>query len=69
MARTKSNLLASALKAKGWDDNKLADETGIHITLVRRYLHDEVNIGLKNGLRIAHALGVTVESLVARHAA
>jgi transcriptional regulator with XRE-family HTH domain len=68
MGKSKSNLLASALKSKGWDDTKLADETGIHITLVRRYLHDEVHIGLKNGLRIAHALGVSIESLVARAA-
>jgi transcriptional regulator with XRE-family HTH domain len=66
MARTKppSQVLRDAMKAKGWDALAAAAESGVDVTLIRRYLDDEVSIGVKNAPRLADALGVDVAALL-----
>jgi transcriptional regulator with XRE-family HTH domain len=56
--------LRHALSALGWDDKRLAKVSGIHITLIRKYLKGEVEVGKKNGIRIARALGVRLELIL-----
>lgn len=46
------------------DDRALAKKTGVHITLIRRYLHGEVAVGAKNANKLARALGVPLESVL-----
>jgi transcriptional regulator with XRE-family HTH domain len=58
------NGLRHALQALGWDDKRLANVSGIHITLIRKYLKGEVEIGKKNGIRIARTLNVRLEIIL-----
>lgn len=63
-------VLRSAMKAKGWDELELARESGVHITLVRRYFgkycekKKPIKIGPRNALRFAKALDVEVAALL-----
>lgn len=56
--------LKRAMEEAGLTDRDLAARSGVHITLVRRYLAGEVSIGAKNAKPIADALGVSVEAIL-----
>ena len=56
--------LKSAMKAAGMDDRTLSEKTGVHITLIRRYLHGEVAVGAKNAIKLARVLGVSLEQVL-----
>lgn len=51
-------VLKEAMEAKGWDAIRLAEESGVDVTLIRRYLHGQVSIGLKNAPLLAAPLGI-----------
>jgi len=60
---SKIQRLKEAMEQQGWDPEdgrELAKASGVHITLVRRYLAGAVRIGPKNAPAIAAALGLTV---------
>ncbi len=46
------------------DEHQLAEKSGVDITLIRRYLKGEVEIGLRNAPRLAAALGCKASDLV-----
>lgn len=46
------------------DDTELSKRSGIHISLVRRYLSGEVDIGIKNAPKIAEALDIPLTSVL-----
>lgn len=51
-------VLREAMESKGWDAIKLSEESGVDVTLIRRYLHGQVTVGLKNAPLIAAPLGI-----------
>ncbi len=61
------------MKAAGFDEHKLAEVSGVDITLIRRYLDEDtekrVKIGEKNAPRIAKALSVDIVELLYGHRA
>lgn len=60
--------LRRAMKTAGMDEHKLAETSGVDITLIRRYLEDDpekrVKVGEKNAPRIAKALNLTHDGIV-----
>lgn len=65
-----AQLLGVALDAKDWGDRKLAEkrlstETGLHLSLVQRYVRGEVSVGAKNASMVARALGLSIEAVLA----
>jgi hypothetical protein len=58
--------LKKAMDAKGWDEHRLAEHSGVHITLIGRYLRREVDVGAKCGIRMARALGIQLESILGK---
>jgi len=62
--------LHKAMKAKGWDPatpegaRRLAEASGVHVTLVRRYLNGEVEVGAKNARVVAKALDITTDAIL-----
>lgn len=58
------------MRAKGWDPKThesaraLSDASGVHVTLVRRYISGEVDVGAKNARRIAQALEITTDEIL-----
>lgn len=56
--------LERQLKRAGLTDHDLADATGVDVRLIRRYLWNEVAIGIKNAPRLARALGLSVEEVL-----
>jgi transcriptional regulator with XRE-family HTH domain len=46
------------MKEKNMSKAELARASGVHHTLIGRYLDGEVDIGEKNAPKIAHALGL-----------
>lgn len=50
--------LKEAMDAKGWDAMELAEMSGVDVTLIRRYLHGQVTVGLKNAPLLAAPLGI-----------
>jgi transcriptional regulator with XRE-family HTH domain len=50
-------------KQKGWSQEQLADETGLHRTYIGSVERGEQNISLKNIAKIANALNVTIVDL------
>ena len=64
------HVLKAAMQAKGWTNHQLAEMSGVHQSLIGRYLAGEVDVGLKNAIRLARVLGVEVLSIVgAKYAA
>lgn len=65
---TGPQVLKSAMKARGWDENDLSERSGVHVTLIRRYFGKytdrAVRIGPKNAERLAKALGISPGSLL-----
>lgn len=66
-----SEALSAAMRAKGMtkkngelDRVALAATSGVHETLIGRYLRGKVTIGAKNARPLADALGVSFESLL-----
>jgi hypothetical protein len=61
-----ASVIRAAMKRLGWDarGSTLSERSGVHITLVRRYLDDEVNVGAKNAPKLAQALGLSVEDVL-----
>lgn len=57
-------VLRDAMAVKGWNAVELAGESGVDVTLIRRYLAEEVEIGLKNAPRLAKALCIDAGLLV-----
>lgn len=61
-------LLRKAMKAADMDEHKLAEASGVDITLIRRYLDEDVekrvDVGQKNAPRIAKALGIDTLKLL-----
>lgn len=55
--------LRNLRKAKGWSQEKLAQEAGLHRTYVGAVERGERNISLQNIHRLAQALGITVKEL------
>lgn len=49
--------------AKGWSQEKFADEVGVHRTYIGAVERGEQNIALDNIDRIAKRLGLSVEEL------
>lgn len=56
--------LKSAMERRKVDSPKLSKMTGIDVGLINRYLRGEVDIGLKNGVRLSRALRVKLDALV-----
>lgn len=56
--------LKAEMKKAGLDARGLAAATGIHMSLVGRYLRGEVAIGARNAVKVAAALKVTVERVL-----
>jgi hypothetical protein len=64
-------VLKAAMKEKGFvdadgnpDPNRLARESGVDVSLCRRYLWGDVEVGDKNAPRLAEALGVQPGELI-----
>lgn len=66
MAQHPLATLKAAMKAKGWDHKQLAAESGVHVTLIGRYLTGEVEVGAKCGVKLARALGVHLEDILGK---
>ena len=49
---------------RGWSQEKLAEEAGLHRTYIGQVERGEKCIGVVNLFRIAEALGVTASSVV-----
>lgn len=66
MARTKppARVLRDAMTAKGMDPLALAAASGVDVTLIRRYLDEQVAVGVKNAPRLAAPLGIEASTLV-----
>ena len=58
--------LKTAMKAKGWDEVRLAEASGVDRSLIGRYLRGEVEVGAKNGVRLAKALEVHLEDILGK---
>ena len=58
-----SNLRA-AREAKGWSLAELAKRTGVHYTSLGRAERGERNLLASNYVRVARALGTTVDALL-----
>jgi hypothetical protein len=52
------------MAAKGMDAISLAAESGVDVTLIRRYLDEQVAIGVKNAPRLAEPLGIDASTLI-----
>lgn len=61
---TKQEIINRAMKARGIEDRELSRRTGIHVTLIRRYLKGEVEVGARNGPKLARELGISLEDLL-----
>ena len=48
---------------KGWSQEKLAEEAGLHRTYIGQVERGEKSIGVENLVRIARALGVRVAAV------
>ena len=59
-------LALPAMKAKGWDEVRLAEASGVDRSLIGRYLRGEVEVGAKNGVRLAKALEVHLEDILGK---
>jgi transcriptional regulator with XRE-family HTH domain len=49
---------------RGWSQEKLAEEAGLHRTYIGQVERAEKSMGLENLFRVAKALGVTASTLV-----
>lgn len=58
------NRLRELRKAKGLTQMKLAQESGVHRTIIARYETGRNRLSEKNLLRIAGALGVPVDTVL-----
>lgn len=56
--------LRASRQAKGWTQERLAEEVGLHFTYVSSMERGERNVSLRNILRVSEALGVDAGSLV-----
>lgn len=57
-AKRPVQILREAMARKDWGAVELAARSGVDVTLIRRYLNEEVEVGAKNAPRLARALGV-----------
>ena len=53
-------------EAAGYSQEGFADEVGVHRTYMGAVERGEVNISLRNSVRIAEALGLRVSELIRR---
>jgi transcriptional regulator with XRE-family HTH domain len=60
------NVLKKTMAEKGWDQSELAQKSGVHQSLISRYLSGEAEIGPLNARRLSRVLGVGFESLLGR---
>lgn len=59
-----AKILADAMKVKDWGESDLAAASGVHQSLIGRYLRAEVDVGPKNAPRLAKALGIDTLALL-----
>jgi transcriptional regulator with XRE-family HTH domain len=59
-----AKILADAMKTKGWGESELAAASGVHQSLIGRYLRAEVDVGTKNAPKLAKALGLDTLKLL-----
>ena len=59
-----AKILRAAMEARNWDVMRLSRETGIDDSLLRRYLCEEVDIGLRNAPKLSKALSIPVTDLL-----
>lgn len=52
------------MKAKGWRESELAAASGVHQSLIGRYLKSKANVGPKNAPRLAKALEIDTMTLL-----
>lgn len=57
--------IAKLRKAKGWTQETLADESGVHRVLIARYEKTGMNMTIKTAEKLATALGCTIDELFA----
>lgn len=57
------------MSRKGFTAIALSDQSGVDVTLIRRYLDGQVTVGIKNAPRLARSLGVEPASLLFGEAA
>lgn len=53
-----AKILDQAMKAKGWNESELALASGVHQSLISRYLSRKANVGHKNAPLLAKALEI-----------
>jgi transcriptional regulator with XRE-family HTH domain len=58
------DVIRRAMKDQGITTAELARRTGIHASLIGRYLRGEITIGLRNGPRIATSLGLSASTVL-----
>lgn len=69
MQETIIEVIERAMEERGITDMELSTASGVHITLIRRYLKGETRIGVKNARTVAEALGLTVHQVLYGEAA
>jgi ribosome-binding protein aMBF1 (putative translation factor) len=61
------DVLRRAMEKRGWDETRLATESGVHVTLIRRWFGrygKATAISPENARHVAACLGITPESVI-----
>lgn len=61
------DVLRRAMDKRGWDETRLANESGVHVTLIRRWFGrygKATAISPENARRVAACLGIHPESVI-----
>jgi transcriptional regulator with XRE-family HTH domain len=66
MAHDPVAVLKAAIEKKGWTQTELARVSGVHQSLISRYLAGEDEVGPKNANRLARALGLEMLSILGK---
>jgi lambda repressor-like predicted transcriptional regulator len=60
-------ILERAMKRKGWSDVRLSSESGVHITIIRRWFGKygkRTRISPENAMKVARPLGISPEQIL-----
>lgn len=60
--------LRKAKKPKGWSQEKLAEESGVHRIMIARYESTGANMTIETAKKLADALGCTIDELYGKTA-
>lgn len=55
--------IAELRNAKGWTQEKLAEESGVHRIMIARYESTGANMTIETAKKLADALGCTIDEL------